>query len=162
MLLRWNRNGSKTPQHALRGLGHARQWTAVTTGAPPSLFFLPNTTCDIYRSTGALASQSNKIFLTEDYARAHFPNIVASTTGRWTHVAYMAPTTDIRDAYAPGATFSDTFGSTFDTIYVPNKTDSRKVAYNVVFVERVGKGTIHDLKRVYLSRAAVTWPSANL
>jgi hypothetical protein len=49
-----------------------------------------------------------------------------------------------------------------DIVYAPNKNGT---PFYVVFVERVGKGTPFDHKRVYLQRCAgtvVPWPTSNL
>jgi hypothetical protein len=121
-----------------------------------------NTTCDIYR-TGVAPPQVPSvagvtIYLSEDFATAHAAAIVAGTTSlRWTHVALLPPTTDIRDGYTPGASPGlEANPSGNDTLYVPDKNG---VAYKVIFVARAGRGTPGDCKKAYLQRQAPTWPS---
>jgi hypothetical protein len=121
-----------------------------------------NQLCDITRWDGTLGTAGVSFFLTEDYASAHFPSVTGTTTGRWTHIGLFDVSVDIRDAYQPGASFADGFGSTFDTVYVPNHASLTKVPYQVVFVERLGRGTAQDMKRVYLQRGVPGWPTASL
>jgi hypothetical protein len=121
-----------------------------------------NTTCDVYRSGNAPPAAPDvagvKIFLTEDFATAHNAAVASSTYARWTHLALMAPTTDIRDGYGTSANFQLSFSS-FDTIYVPDKNGQ---AYQVLFVARAGRGTPGDIKKVYLQRQTGSWPTNNL
>jgi hypothetical protein len=58
-------------------------------------------------------------------------------------------TVDIRDGYNMGS-----ISGPIDLVYSP---DRNGVLYKVVFVERVGRGTAWDHKRVYLVRSTVNW-----
>ncbi|HJT79186.1 MAG TPA: hypothetical protein VJ739_18460 [Gemmataceae bacterium] len=121
-----------------------------------------NTTCDIYRfggaPPGAPAVSGVPIYLSEDFVTAHAAAVAANGTAlRWTHVALLPPTTDVRDGYTPGSsTGLEANPSQVDTLYVP---DQNGVAYKVIFVARAGRGTPGDCKKAYLQRQAPTWPS---
>ena len=125
-----------------------------------------NTTCDLYRAghapPEAPAVTGVAILLQGDFAAAHTAQVSNTTINRWTHVALFPPTADVRDAY-PGfsslGTGEETQPSATDTAYVP---DRNGVAYSVIFVERIGRGTQGDCKRVYLQRNAPTWPTNDL
>jgi hypothetical protein len=123
----------------------------------------PNTTWDQYRYNAsppaAPLKAGVKVYLYPDWANAHHAAVVSGTSiGRWTHVALVATDNDLRDHYNPSG-FSDSFGTHFDTVYIP---DQNGQPFDVVMVTRVGKGTPGDCFKVYLQRRAVTWPSSNL
>ena len=124
-----------------------------------------NTTCDIYRSSHSPPATPDvagvAINLESTFAPPHMSATVNSSTGsRWTHIALCDTAVDIRDAYTPGTTVGqDTFGATFDSVFVPDKNGT-KIA--VVFVERVGYNSGQDFFRVYLQRLTATWPTSNL
>lgn len=115
----------------------------------------PNTTCDIYHDPAVTPPSAPdvsgaRIFLLGDYGRY----LVAGESGsswKFTHVALVDLTLDIRDRYSLGTpAFTH-----YDTVWVP---DQNGTAYTVVFVERVGRGTSLDHKRVYLLRDLPPWP----
>ncbi len=95
-------------------------------------------------------------------SRSHAAIQAGTTSLRWTDIALLPPTQDVRDAYAvgsgPGLEANPTNGNQ-DIVFVPDKNGVR---YNVVFVARAGRGTPADCKRVYLQRQAVNWPNDNL
>ena len=115
-------------------------------GAPGS------NTADVYISGGAARSTGNLINLQPAFAEGGHGLTVANT--RYTHIAIFAPDVDVRDAYNEGTV------GTGDVVYVPQ--NSGGTPFRVVFVERVGKGTSGDHKRVYLNRQTAPWPTNNL
>jgi hypothetical protein len=125
-----------------------------------------NTTCDIYRQGNAPPSAPDVAgvlgFLAPDFAPSHLANVTiggsGSTAWRWTHVLLVGPAVDVRDGYA-GTPGGETAPSGWDWVYVPDHTGTK---FAVVFVERLGRGTTQDCKRVYLQRQAPTWPTNNL
>jgi hypothetical protein len=125
-------------------------------------FPLNNTTCDILHFGSSSPDVPGvSIFLTEDFRRGHEAAIQSTTLNRWTHLAYLGPTVDIRDAYSAPAVGQDGTGSTYDTIYVPSYPGG--TPFYVIFVGRRGRGTAADHKRVFLQRLAVpAWPTNNL
>lgn len=126
-----------------------------------SLPINPNTTCDIYHNgtpgpPGAPDIAGVACFLRPDFAGGHRHVAEAANYPdyRWTHTLLVALTVDIRDDYTTGLP-----GGTHDLIYIPDKNGS---AFKVRFVERVGRGTAADHKRVYLDRQLPTWPTNDL
>jgi hypothetical protein len=125
-----------------------------------ALPLVPNTTCDIYRAgvTPPAAPAAGNI-------RCHFRPAPAPAAAKletpvgtilYTHVLLVEAAVDIRDPYV-GAGGS---GSPEDGVYVPAGAASPR--YQVVFVDRVGRGGPNDHKRVFLERQAPAWPSDNL
>ena len=86
--------------------------------------------------------------LIPDFSGSH----LGDTSIRWTHILLVNFTTDIRDNYA-GSSGSESIGGETDMVYIPSKSGSQFV---VIFVERVGRGTQADQKRVFLQK--VTTP----
>jgi hypothetical protein len=125
-------------------------------------FPINNTTCDILHYGSSSPDVSGvSLFLTEDWKAGHNAAIQSTTLNRWTHLGYVAPTVDIRDAYAPASVGTDGLGNSCDTIYVPSFPSG--TPFSVIFVARRGRGTASDHKRVYLQRGAIaTWPTNNL
>jgi hypothetical protein len=79
---------------------------------------------------------------------------------KWTHLLYLAPTVDIRDAYnsqldpARNNNLADT------VILEDSVTLTTRVAFYVAFVEVVSRGTPASYQRAYLDRFAPnTWPT---
>ncbi len=106
-------------------------------------FPLPtNTTCDIYRG-GSPAATGVAILL-----QPHFRDIKPPTGGpanaTYTHIAYLALETDVRDDWPNSGAG--------DTLYVPSQSDPAWQDYAVVFVERTwfGGDRSRDYKSVYL------------
>ena len=125
-------------------------------------FPINNTTCDILHYGSSSPDVSGVLmYLTEDWKAGHNAAVQSSTLNRWSHLGYVGPTIDIRDAYDPPAAGQDGTGTGFDTIYVPSFPSG--TPFYVIFVGRRGRGTAADHKRVYLQRAAITsWPTNNL
>lgn len=115
-----------------------------------------NNTMDVYRSGNTPPAAPDvagvACLLTPDFVRGTEAS-EADPTERWTHVAVVSATTDIRDAWT-GSGFT-----TQDTVYVPDRTGT---AFLVVFVERVNAGGPGDSKRCYLRRQTPNWPTNNL
>src|SRR5262245_61557999 len=79
---------------------------------------------------------------------------------KWTHLLYLPPGTDVRDAYnsqldpARNNTIADT------VILKDSALPARKTAFYVVYVEVALRGTPFDHLRVYLDRfQPSSWPS---
>src|SRR5690242_4039234 len=122
-----------------------------------SLPVAANTTCDIYRVGKSPPAAPDvpgvPCFLRPDWRagqdngdRAAVPNSLT-----WTHVLLVDVSVDIRDRYL-GA-LGD---APQDSVYVPDQNGTQ---FFVTFVERIGRGTSLDHKRVYLDRATPTWPT---
>jgi hypothetical protein len=82
---------------------------------------------------------------------------------KWTHILYLPPGTDIRDAY--NSQLDPTRNNTIaDTVIVVDTTvPTRKTAYYVVFVEVIERGTTLQHLRVYLDRFLPSaWPTDSL
>jgi hypothetical protein len=82
---------------------------------------------------------------------------------KWTHVLYLSPGVDIRDAYnsqldpARDNTLADT------VIVADSAVGGRKTAYYVVFVEVIGRGTPRQHLRAYLDRFRPNgWPTDSI
>lgn len=83
----------------------------------------------------------------------------ANQANHYTHVMSVALSVDVRDGNASAGTGSYSVNNFADVLCVPDKDGTQFVVY---FVERVGRGTASDHKRVYLARSAVTWPTDEL
>ena len=80
----------------------------------------------------------------------------------WTHVLFLPPGTDIRDAYNSQQDPSRT-NSNGDTVIVNGVSDSNKTAYYVVFVEVIARGSADTYLRAYLDRFAPSaWPTDSI
>jgi hypothetical protein len=121
-----------------------------------SLPLLSNNTGDIYRNGRSPPAAPDvagvSLYFKADYVMGSEHN-EGDAANKWTHIALMDVTVDIRDGYTGNGQFSN---AAWDFIWIPDKT---KTQYRVVFVERVLWGTASDHKRVYLRQANVTWPS---
>jgi hypothetical protein len=82
---------------------------------------------------------------------------------KWTHILYLPPGTDIRDAYNsqldPGRNNNNA-----DTVILHDSSiGGRETAYYVVFVEVVARGSPRQYMRVYLDRFLPNaWPTDSL
>lgn len=114
-----------------------------------------NTTCVIYRAGQAPPSPPDvgpiACLLQADYAQGLDAGEGDGLDRKFTHVLWVEVSVDVRDDYSSGV-----FGSNSDVVYVP---DENGTAFAVRMVQRHGRGTPQDHKRVYLARKAVAWPS---
>lgn len=117
-----------------------------------------NTTCDVYRSTNAPPAAPDvaavPCFLRPAYQEGRLAS-AGTPTKPYTHVMLVAADVDVRDWYAGEGAYM-----TQDLVYVPS--GSTAVSYRVRFVERVGRGTQLDHKRVFLDRFVQSWPTDDL
>jgi hypothetical protein len=125
-----------------------------------------NTTCDIYRNGNAPPAAPDvagvKGFLVPDFASSHLAAVGSTTWWRWTHILLVGTTVDIRDLYAGGTSTNGVENGTVswqDAVYVPDRNGTR---FQVIFVERIYRGTNQDALRVYLQRQTPAWPTNNL
>src|SRR5262245_55637769 len=114
-----------------------------------------NTTCDIYRS-GNLPPSPPDVAAVPCFFRPAYREGKESAEGAagntYTHVLLVAADVDIRDCYTGSGTYS-----LQDNVFVPANATTPQ--FRVMFVERVGRGTALDHKRIFLDRQGVTWPS---
>lgn len=110
-----------------------------------------NSTCDVYRSTNSPPSPPD----VANVSCALRPAFSEGGAASYTHLMLVAADVDVRDAYVGDGSYVEQ-----DTVYVPSGATA--VGYLVRFVERVGRGTAQDHKRVYLDRLAPTWPTDDL
>jgi hypothetical protein len=115
-----------------------------------------NTTCDVYRSGNAPPAAPD-VSAVPCFLRPAFREGQEATVGRlpYTHVMLVAADVDVRDWYVGGGAYMSQ-----DAVYVPS--GGTAVSYYVRFVERVGRGTPQDHKRVYLDRVVQSWPTDDL
>lgn len=115
-----------------------------------------NTTCDIYASDNTtLRAAAVPIYLEADYHRSLEHGEGDATGWRYTHMAVMDAGQDVRDSYDAGSNTG-----VWDNVYVPDRATGAR--FQVRFVERRGRGTALDHKKVYLIRISVPWPTSNL
>ena len=82
---------------------------------------------------------------------------------KWTHLLYLPPGTDIRDAYNSQLDPARNNTSADTVILQDTAIGGRKTAYYVVFVEVVARGTAQQYIRAYLDRFLPnTWPTDSL
>jgi hypothetical protein len=121
--------------------------------APPKGKPANNTTCDVYIDPNAPAAAPDtagvSICLQADFRQGSEAS-EGSQTWRWTHLMFCVDTVDVRDGWPSG---------TANRVYVPDKNGTR---FDVVFVERVNRGTPQSYLRVFLKRNTPTWPTAQL
>src|SRR5262245_16633511 len=114
-----------------------------------------NTTCDVYRNSNAPPAAPDvagvPCLLQPDYARGR--SAAGFDQVGWTHVLVIGLATDVRDGWSAGAPLQP---GAYDRVYVPDRDGT---PFSVVFVERVGRGTAQDCKRVYLLREQPTYPT---
>jgi hypothetical protein len=110
-----------------------------------------NTTVDIYHGGNAPPAAPD-VAGVKVYLQERFRNIKQAPAAvlPYTHMCYLPPGTDVRDAYN---------GGNADHFYVPDKNGTN---FTVQFVARVGRGTPTDMKIVYLNRIGITWPTDNV
>ena len=121
-----------------------------------------NTTCDIYRQTNTPPAAPNvagvACHLSSDFIRRLNTNEAGPETDFvFTHVMLVDLATDVRDGFNFWAYLASPDGP--DHVYVPDKDGT---PFRVVFVERHGRGTANDHKRVYLDREIPNWPTDHI
>ena len=123
---------------------------------PAALPLTANLTCDVYRSGNAPPAAPD-VSAVPCLLRPAFREGQEATEGRspYTHVMLVAADVDVRDWYVGDGAYSAQ-----DVVYVPS--GGTAVSYRVRFVERVGRGTAQDHKRVYLDRFIKSWPTDDL
>jgi hypothetical protein len=118
-----------------------------------------NTSCDVYRFGNAPPASPDVAGvagqLSADYERRMETGESEVAAVRYTHVLLVDLQADLRSG--TGSAYTAPLNG--DTVYVPDKNGT---PFRVVFVERKGRGTAFDHKRVYLDRRAPTWPTSNL
>jgi hypothetical protein len=126
-----------------------------------------NVSANIYRTAnasspytlGSAGPQGVQGFLQAAVADGRFGS---ATWLRWTHVLFLPPGTDIRDAYNSQLDPSRN-NNNADTVIVKGVTDSNQTAYYVVFVEVISRGAPDAHLRAYLDRfAPSTWPTDSI
>src|SRR5262245_27953620 len=121
-----------------------------------------NVTVDIYRTAnpgapytlGALSAGNVRGFLKPAAQHGRFGS---PSSLKWTHILYLAPNIDIRDAYNTqlDPARDNTKG---DTVIL--KDGAKQTAFYVAFVERVAHGTPQVHLRAYLDRFQPSnWPT---
>jgi len=120
--------------------------------------FPPNNTCDIYRAGNAPPTAPDlagvAIVLRPDWLRGQEAGDRGDNTLCWTHVMLVDVSVDIRDFYGGDAT-----GAPQDDVYIPDMNGTR---FKVSFSERIGVGTSHEHKRIYIDRKTPNWPTNNI
>jgi hypothetical protein len=115
-----------------------------------------NTTCDIYRSANSPPAAPDvaavPCLLQPDYARGR-GTVFSDPSKAWMHVLLVDLATDVRDGWTSGVPLQP---GAYDRVYVPDRNGT---PFSVVFVERVGRGTAQDSKRVYLRREQPIYPT---
>jgi hypothetical protein len=82
---------------------------------------------------------------------------------KWTHVLFLPPGTDIRDAYNSQLDPSRDNTKADTVILLDSAIGGTKTAYYVVFVEVVARGTAEQYLRAYLDRFQPnSWPTDSL
>ncbi len=113
--------------------------------------FTPNVVVGIYRSNhlppDPLDVANVAGYLQPAYERGR------GEQATFTHVLLLDVAVDIRDGYSRGS-----YGDA-DRIVLPS---SGGALYLVRFVERLGRDSAFDHKRVFLDRQLPTWPSVDL
>ena len=112
-----------------------------------------NTTCDIYRNGNAPPAAPDvaavPCYIKSDWIGGNEHGDLKDNNFMWTHIMLVGPTVDIRDAWQ-GTNVPNILG---DTVWIPDKNN---VPFVVSFVERVGRATATDHKRVFLDRQTVS------
>jgi hypothetical protein len=120
-----------------------------------TLIVSPNVGCDIVGPALEVRAEGLPIFLRADYAGSIEHGEGDSPVWRYTHVALVPLEQDVRDGYVGGSQTGF-----WDTLWVPGRAGG--TPFQVFFVERRGRGTAQDHKRVYLVRLTPPWPTSYL
>jgi hypothetical protein len=118
-----------------------------------------NTTCDIYRAGNGPPANPDvpgvKCFLRGAYGEGLEHGETDNTALRYDHIMLVDVSVDVRDCYD----LADVSSQSFDIAWVPDRNGTQ---FYVRFVERHGRGTSFDHKRVYLARWTPPWPTSNV
>lgn len=126
-----------------------------------------NVTVDIYRTAsaatpyalGALSKAGVRAYLAPAVQNGRFGS---ATWLKWTHILYLEPQEDIRDAYNTQIDPARN-NALADTVILKDATTGNKTAFYVAFVERVAHGTPQAYFRAYLDRFLPNaWPTTAL
>ena len=130
-----------------------------------SLPLPPNVSVDIYRTAdpsspypgGAPAVPGVRGYLKAAATNGRFGT---ASYLKWTHIFYLPPGTDIRDAYNSQLDPSRNNNNADTVILQDSSIAGRKTAYYVVYVEVVARSTAQQHLRAYLDRFAPSaWPT---
>jgi hypothetical protein len=117
-----------------------------------------NTTCDIYRTgvvpPGAPALAGVSCYLRAAFAERNEVGEGRAVEFRYTHVMLVDREVDVRDDQD-----GNSAGSLWDTVWIPDQNGTR---FEVRYVERIGRSTPLDHRKVYLDRKAPSWPTNEL
>jgi hypothetical protein len=128
----------------------------------------PNVSVDIYRTANPASPYPGgapAVSGVSAYLRPIVQNGRYGTASwlHWTHILYLPPGTDIRDAYNSQLDPARN-NNIADTVIVHDSTNvNTKTAYYVVFVELVLRGTPGQHLRAYLDRFQPnSWPTDSI
>jgi hypothetical protein len=128
----------------------------------------PNVTVDIYRTAnpsspytlGTLSASGVAGFLQPAAADGRFGT---ASWLKWSHLLFLPPGTDVRDAYNSQLDPSRDNTKADTVVLKDSSIAGRKTAYYVVFVEIVNRSGAEQHVRVYLDRFAPSaWPTDSL
>jgi hypothetical protein len=128
----------------------------------------PNLSLDIYRAAnvsspytfGALSSSLNKAFLKPAVTNGRFGTALYL---KWTHIAFLQPGVDIRDAYNSQLDPSRNNALADLIVATDSTTPATKTAYYVVYVEVISRNTGLQHLRAYLDRFQPSaWPTDSI
>src|SRR5437763_8426927 len=108
-----------------------------------------NTTCDVYHSPNTPPAAPDVAALPcvlRPAFREGQEMGEVSGASHYTHVMLVAADADVRDGNVSALTGAYALVTGTDVVYVPDRTGTQ---FLVFFVERVGRGTAQDHKRVY-------------
>lgn len=132
-----------------------------------SLPMPPNVTINIYRTANPSSpypSGSPAVSGVQGYLKPAVMNGRFGTASwlKWTHILYLSPGTDIRDAY--NSQLDPSRNNTIaDTVILNDSTSSAKTAYYVVYVEIIARNSPMQHIRAYLDRfQPSSWPTDSL
>jgi hypothetical protein len=118
-----------------------------------------NTTCDVYHAPNVPPAAPDvtglACFLRPAFREGQEAGEYGSS-GHFTHVMSVAADADLRDGNENASGGAYLAGGDCDLVCVPDRNGTR---FQVLFVERVARGTALDHKRAYLCRSTLTWPS---
>ncbi len=132
-----------------------------------SLPMPPNVTVDIYRNSSAASPLPDGTPAAANVKGYLAPWVQSGRFGsanwlRWTHILYLDPSVDVRDAYNSQLDPARN-NALADTVVITDSGGAKKTPYYVVFVELAFRGTSYAQLRVYLDRFQPSqWPVDSL